>query len=107
MESEAYSSIARKPCLRVAMQDFDIHVLVESSGKPVAWSREDSPSSAGRRRIRYGRLVGRIAEPEDRERFEGPVEINGPVNGASTGSDGHVRVKVPHNHMSDKRHTAR
>jgi hypothetical protein len=85
------------------MQYLDVDVLVEGSGKPVTRRWKHTPTSAAGGRVCYGRLVCRITESEDWKRFEGPVEINGPVSGASTGSDWHVGVKVSYNDMSDKR----
>ena len=105
MECKADSSIRWKTGFGIAVEDLDVHVLIERTRQSITGSWKDAPASSAGRRVCYGRLVGRIAESEDWKRFEGPVEVNGPVSGASTGSDGHVRVKVPNNDMSDKRHS--
>src|SRR6266540_3068591 len=73
------------------MQDFDIHVLIEGAGQPVARCGEDSPASSCFRTEGNRGVVGGIAQPEDGERLKGPIEEDSSRRTAPAGYDVHVR----------------
>ena len=53
-----------------APREFDVDVLVERTRNPLSGRGEHAPASAEVRREIDGRVVGGIAEPEERKRLE-------------------------------------
>ena len=74
MQGERDGPVGRCPGIDEPPQDFDVDVLVEGAGEAIAGIREDAPASSGRRRVRKEQVVGGVAQAEDREYLEGPVQ---------------------------------
>jgi hypothetical protein len=58
----------------IAVQQLDVHVLIERAGQPITGRRDDTPSPAVIGRERYGSIVRRITQTEQREFLEGTIE---------------------------------
>jgi hypothetical protein len=90
VERKAYHSIFRSSCLVKAMQELDINVLIEGSGQAVAWAGEHAPPATALWGEGNCRVLGGVAQPEDRERFKGAVENDSTRRDSPTGHEGHV-----------------
>lgn len=80
MQCEADCSLAGKSCFGITMEDFDVDILIERAGEAVTGRRKNPPAATGWRGVCYGRLVSRIAEPEDGKGLQIPVQEYGPVS---------------------------
>ena len=80
MQRKADGPFGRKSGLGISMKDFNVDILIERARQPVTRRRENSPAATGWRGVCYGRLISGIAEPEDRECLQVPVQEDGPVS---------------------------
>jgi hypothetical protein len=89
MQRKGYNAIIRAAGLVPPMPQLDVHVLVERTRKALARTRQNTPPSAGRRLVRDGGVLGRVAEPEERKRLERPIEDDRSRGGSTSCREGH------------------
>ena len=82
MQCEGDGAVGRRTHLTVAVQYFDVDVLVERAGQAIAGGGDDAPTPAVVRDERNGRIVRRITQAEQGQFLERTIE-NHPANGGS------------------------
>jgi len=95
MEREGDRAVGGLTGFMKAVHQLDVHVLIERPGKPIAGTRQNAPSAAVVTRATDRTVVGRVAEPKDRQTLQGTIEQNDARGGSTPRNEVHRRKLPP------------
>src|SRR5207248_9370515 len=76
VQRKADDAVFGGACFVVAVKELNVDVLVESARQPIAGARQHAPAATALGREGNRRVLGGVAQSENRQRFQRPVEYD-------------------------------